>query len=135
MHCTIYICCRGDDVQYVSEKLLLEDQQQFREHPVDTANWFSFATFYWMGNLMALANKQGLTDTDLPNIPKKESCKQCADELEKLWAREISFADERSKSRPSFSKVAWLFVRSRVLITLVVYMISLFLGFLTPVRN
>lgn len=82
---------------------------------------------------MSLAYKQGLTDADVPNIPYKESCKRNTDLLEQLWAREISFADANSSTRPSFARVAWLYCRRRIYITSLFYTTSIILGFVTPV--
>ncbi|CAL8127014.1 unnamed protein product [Orchesella dallaii] len=101
-------------------------------HPMENANWLSFATFTWMGSLMNLAYKKGLVDSDIPEVPQKEACKRNTDLLEQLWAREISFADLSSNSRPSFGRVAWLYCRSRMFLTSIIYFTSLILGFLSP---
>lgn len=125
--------CRGDQDEITKDVLLDGLPEKAVMHPVEAANWISFATFYWMGSLMSLAYRHGLNDTDVPEIPVKEACRRNTDLLEQYWAREISLADTGSRSRPSFSRVAWKYCKGRVWITIFFYIVSLAFGFLTPV--
>ncbi|KAG7158772.1 Multidrug resistance-associated protein 5-like 1 [Homarus americanus] len=102
------------------------------EMPVDKAGLYSFTTLSWITNLMWKAYKTGLKDEDIPICSKYDMCLYNADRLENLWNEEIK---RNGKDDASLQRAVWPFLRTRLLIGLVMFFITLILGFLGPVIN
>ncbi|XP_042240635.1 multidrug resistance-associated protein 5-like isoform X3 [Homarus americanus] len=99
------------------------------EMPVDKAGLYSFTTLSWITNLMWKAYKTGLKDEDIPICSKYDMCLYNADRLENLWNEEIK---RNGKDDASLQRAVWPFLRTRLLIGLVMFFITLILGFLGP---
>ncbi|CAG7718691.1 unnamed protein product, partial [Allacma fusca] len=122
----------------VSRPSLRHDRELVREqikfatrnwtHPVDKAGWWSFATFSWMTRLMYSSYRQPLQMTSIPRLSHKEACRVNSDVLEQLWTKEMAL-----KSDPKFSRVLWLHSRKSILITTIVFLVAIILGFCSTV--
>jgi hypothetical protein len=100
-------------------------------HPVDKVNFFSFATFSWMNDLMNSSHKKKrLPHEDVPPLSEYEGTERNAEELEALWSRECALYSKE----PRLGRVLWLFCRRRVYLTTFIYLSSIVLGFIGPVK-
>lgn len=59
------------------------------ECPVEYATVFSILTFSWMTSMMAYGYKQFLTEDDLWNLAKRDTCKTTGGSFEEAWEYEL----------------------------------------------
>ncbi len=123
----------GEDILYAKhhgKQGPARERNYFQKvHPVDKANWLSFATFTWISSFMFSSYRNGLKSSEVPHISFLESCNPNTDTLEELWKAELT-----TGRKPRMDHVIWLAVRKRSLLTSAVYITSIFLGFLSPVH-
>lgn len=100
-----------------------------KSHPVDTANWFSFMTFSWISPLMFSSYRSGLNSSEIPFISTAESSELNTDLLEEVWKAELK---ENGENKTRYGTIMWNYVRKRVLLTSIVYLSSVLIGFITP---
>lgn len=94
---------------------------------VDSAGFLSFISFSWMSKYMYKAYKTGLKAEDIPEGSPLDSCDLNAQRLELLWQEEVS---RKGPKRASFGSVVWRFVRTRILVSSIVFSFSLAMGFI-----
>ncbi|XP_071550882.1 ATP-binding cassette sub-family C member 5-like isoform X3 [Panulirus ornatus] len=99
------------------------------EMPVDKAGLYSFTTLSWITSLMWKAYKTGLKEEDVPICSKYDMCDYNTDRLEVLWNEELR---RSGKNNASLQRVVWQFLRTRLLLSLFVFFVSLILGFIGP---
>ncbi|PSN45519.1 hypothetical protein C0J52_13173 [Blattella germanica] len=96
---------------------------------VDSAGFFSFITYSWISRYMFKAYKKGLTLDDVPQCSPLDSSDLNAQRLELLWQKEVSAKGPR---RASFGAVVWRFIRTRIIMSSLVFGLSLIVGFISP---
>ncbi|XP_069692470.1 ATP-binding cassette sub-family C member 5-like isoform X3 [Periplaneta americana] len=96
---------------------------------VDRAGFLSFISFSWMSRYMYAAYKKGLTIEDIPQGSPLDSCDLNAQRLELLWQEEVRRNGPR---RASFGAAVWRFIRTRVIMSSIVFSLSLAMGFISP---
>ncbi|XP_063238702.1 ATP-binding cassette sub-family C member 5-like isoform X1 [Bacillus rossius redtenbacheri] len=96
---------------------------------VDKAGLFSSITFSWMSQYMYKAYKKGLYPEDIPHVSPFDSSDLNAQRLELLWQKEVT---QKGRKDASFGRVVWRFVRTRVLISSLLFSLSLAIGFVSP---
>ncbi|GFG38298.1 hypothetical protein Cfor_11595 [Coptotermes formosanus] len=94
---------------------------------VDSAGFLSFISFSWMSRYMYKAYKTGLSADDIPEGSPLDSCDLNAQRLELLWQEEVS---RKGPKRASFGSVVWRFVRTRIIVSSIVFSFSLAMGFI-----
>jgi len=94
---------------------------------VDSAGLLSFISFSWMSKYMYKAYKTGLSAEDIPEGSPLDSCDLNAQRLELLWQEEVS---RKGPKRASFGSVVWRFIRTRTIVSSIVFSFSLALGFI-----
>lgn len=95
---------------------------------VDSAGLLSFISFSWMSKYMYKAYKTGLSAEDIPEGSPLDSCDLNAQRLELLWQEEVR---RKGPKRASFGSVVWRFVRTRTIVSSIVFSFSLALGFIS----
>ncbi|KAJ1529288.1 hypothetical protein ONE63_006086 [Megalurothrips usitatus] len=96
---------------------------------VDHAGLFSFTMSTWLSKLMYKAHRKGLFLDDIPHGSPFDSCDYNVQRLEMLWQEEVR---NKGPSEASLSHAVWRFVRTRIIADWFAYLISLILGFFTP---
>ncbi|XP_068230786.1 ATP-binding cassette sub-family C member 5-like [Palaemon carinicauda] len=99
------------------------------EMPIDRTGLYSFITYSWITNLMWKAYKTGLKEEDVPICSKYDMCGYNTDRLEKLWNEEIK---NMGKDNASFHRVVLRFIKTRLIIGILIFMVTLGLGFIGP---
>ncbi|XP_065575832.1 ATP-binding cassette sub-family C member 5-like isoform X11 [Artemia franciscana] len=97
--------------------------------PLDKAGFFSFMTFSWMWKFIKIAYERGLEPNDLPVCSQLDSCEYNSQRFAHLWLEELRC---QGRQKASLGRVMWRFCRTRVLITMGIFLLSLTLGFLGP---
>ncbi|XP_063866904.1 ATP-binding cassette sub-family C member 5-like isoform X1 [Scylla paramamosain] len=100
------------------------------EMPVDEAGLYSFITISWITNMMWKAYKTGLKDDDVPLCSKYDMCEYNTDRLEILWNAEVK---KKGKDAASLQYVLWQFYRTRFLFGIVIFSLTIILGFVGPI--
>ncbi|XP_045132970.1 multidrug resistance-associated protein 5-like isoform X4 [Portunus trituberculatus] len=100
------------------------------EMPVDGAGLYSFITISWITNMMWKAYKTGLKDDDVPLCSKYDMCEYNTDRLEILWNAEVK---KKGKDAASLQYVLWQFYRTRFLFGIVIFSLTIILGFIGPI--
>ena len=85
----------------------------------------------------------GLVPTDLYETDQPEDAMKNAERFERLWVEEKDKSRQLNASRdpksepikPSLSKVAWQFGKTRFIISLTLVVLSMFFQFAGPVRE
>ncbi|XP_023713114.1 multidrug resistance-associated protein 5 isoform X5 [Cryptotermes secundus] len=95
---------------------------------VDSAGFLSFISFSWMSKYIYKAYRVGLTAEDIPEVSPLDSCDLNAQRLELLWQEEVS---HKGPKRASFGSAVWRFIRTRVIVSSIVFLLSLALGFVS----
>jgi len=121
----IIFCKRGNGKSKAEENYPVETR-----HPVDRCSWLSFATFSWISGFMFSSYRNGLKESEIPHISWREKCRKNTDALEEIWTRERAFSDS-----PDLGRVLWIYCRKRVFLTTIIYLTSIFLGFIGPVTT
>ncbi|KAL8188172.1 UNVERIFIED_CONTAM: Multidrug resistance-associated protein 5, partial [Gekko kuhli] len=99
-------------------------------HPIDNAGLFSYTTFSWLTPLARVAYKKGELQTDdVWSLSKHESSDVTCRRLERLWQQELQ---ERGPEEASLRRVAWVFCRTRLIISIVCLMVTQLAGFCGP---
>ncbi|KAI9560845.1 ABC protein [Daphnia sinensis] len=106
------------------------DERSRETMPLDRASLFSFITYSWLTKYMKIAYNRGLGSEDIPLCSPKDSCDHAAQRLERLWNEEVK---RRGLEDASLQRVIWKFTRSRVLVNIVLYLISIVFGFIGPI--
>ncbi|KAK7069829.1 Multidrug resistance-associated protein 5 [Halocaridina rubra] len=99
------------------------------EMPLDHSGLYSYITYSWITSLMWKAYKKGLQDEDVPICSKYDMCDYNTDRFEYLWQKELQ---RRGKENASFHRVVLRFVRTRLIVGLIIFIITLVLGFIGP---
>ncbi|KAG7225945.1 hypothetical protein INR49_018546 [Caranx melampygus] len=99
------------------------------DHPVDSADLFSFMTFQWLTPLVVHARKKGqLLLDDIWAVSQKDSCHDNSLRLASLWEEE-----QRSKgSEASLCSVMWSFCQTRLLLSILCLAVTQLAGFSGP---
>ncbi|XP_015262676.1 PREDICTED: multidrug resistance-associated protein 5 [Gekko japonicus] len=99
-------------------------------HPIDNAGLFSYTTFSWLTPMARVAYKKGeLHPDDVWPLSKQESSDVTCRRLERLWQQELQ---ERGPEEASLRRVAWVFCRTRLIISIVCLMVTQLAGFCGP---
>ncbi|XP_046652903.1 ATP-binding cassette sub-family C member 5-like [Daphnia pulicaria] len=125
----------GGWVQNQSVKNLVPEKNDNDERtketmPLDRAGLFSFITYSWLTKYMKRAYKQGLKRDDIPLCSTKDSCENAAQRLGRMWNEEVK---RHGLEDASLKRVTWKFVRSRVLVNIILYLTSIVFGFIGPI--
>ena len=100
--------------------------------PLDRAGLFSTLLFTWLNDFMMNAYKNGLKPEDVPLCSTTDGCEQTVQRLEHLWKDMVA---RRGPDHASLQTVAWQFVRTRVAFQMVVYVLALTFGLVSPVSG
>ncbi|XP_018009506.1 ATP-binding cassette sub-family C member 5, partial [Hyalella azteca] len=99
------------------------------EMPVDATGMLSYTMYSWVTSLMWRAYKRGLQSSDVPICSKYDMCHYNTQRLERLWDEEVGRV---GSAKASLQRVAWRFIRTRVYLGLMLFVVSLVLGFAGP---
>ncbi|XP_075225195.1 ATP-binding cassette sub-family C member 5-like isoform X10 [Lycorma delicatula] len=126
-----YVPGRGISKYHPALKNLIPIRKQNKEKErlgVDEASLLSFVTFSWLSRFVYKAYRKGLSLDDIPDGSPLDSCDYNSQRLEKLWNDEVSVKGQRDAS---FGKVVWRFIRTRVLLSCLVFSLNLITGFIS----
>lgn len=98
--------------------------------PLDNAGLFSFLTFSWVTPYMKMAYHYGLKAEDVPLISSSDSCEYTAQRIEYMWNEEVKL---KGMENASLSSVVWEFTKTRILLHMLLYTITLTCGFVGPI--
>ncbi|XP_034940378.1 multidrug resistance-associated protein 9-like isoform X2 [Chelonus insularis] len=100
------------------------------ELPLDKIGLFSSVSFSWLNEYISAGYKKVLSDKPLPTIAIQDSCQINGARLDALWHTHIV---ERGQAGASVPKIAWHFVRTRVLISSAIYFIGMLIALCSPI--
>lgn len=95
---------------------------------VDEAGLWQFITYNWLTKYMRKSVKSGLTIDDVPNPCPQDSCAYNTQRLEALWQDELT---RKGPQSASLNCVTWRFMRTRALVSSVLIMLCVILGFIS----
>ncbi|XP_066994509.2 ATP-binding cassette sub-family C member 5 isoform X2 [Anabrus simplex] len=127
-----YIPGRGIARYHASLKNLIpirNTPKQKNAIAVDRVGLLSFIFHTWLSPFMYKAYKKGLTAEDIPQGSPLESCDLNAQRLELLWQEEVA---RKGMKDASFGSAVWKFVRTRMIISSMIFSLSLVMGFISP---
>ncbi|CAL4079407.1 unnamed protein product, partial [Meganyctiphanes norvegica] len=99
--------------------------------PSNDAGLFSFFSINWLSGLMWKAYKTGLQQEDLWNLHRDDCAEVNCSRLERLWEKEQNLCKPRN-IKPQLSHVVWHFMKTRVIITMLISSVQNVLQFLAP---
>ncbi|XP_066942829.1 ATP-binding cassette sub-family C member 5-like isoform X2 [Macrobrachium rosenbergii] len=99
------------------------------EMPLDRTGLYSFISYSWITSLMWKAYKTGLKEDDVPICSKYDMCAYNTDRLEMLWNEEVK---KMGKDSASFHRVVLRFIKTRLIIGILIFIFTLTLGFIGP---
>ncbi|XP_015584706.1 multidrug resistance-associated protein 9 isoform X2 [Cephus cinctus] len=100
--------------------------------PLDKIGLFSSVSFSWLNEYLSAGCKNGMTEKPLPTIAPQDSCTTNGPRLEGLWHAHVV---ERGQAGASVPRIAWKFVRTRVLVASFVYLLGMLMSLMSPVRH
>ncbi|XP_064100115.1 ATP-binding cassette sub-family C member 5-like isoform X4 [Macrobrachium nipponense] len=99
------------------------------EMPLDRTGIYGFISYSWITSLMWKAYKTGLKEDDVPICSKYDMCAYNTDRLEMLWNEEIK---KMGKDSASFHRVVLRFIKTRLIVGILIFIFTLTLGFIGP---
>ena len=75
-------------------------EEQSKECPEESANFWSLITFSWMNSIMVLGYKKPLTEDDLWDVNQEDYARTVSEEFERVWSEER----RRHGSKPSLTR-------------------------------
>ncbi|XP_042225839.1 multidrug resistance-associated protein 5-like isoform X2 [Homarus americanus] len=99
--------------------------------PSNNAGLFSYFSVSWLTRLMWSAYKKGLQPGDLWSLQLEDGAEINSERLERLWEDEIGMA-EKTKRKPELWRTVWRFMKTRVIVSMVISIIQNVLQFLGP---
>ena len=99
---------------------------------LDNAGLFSFLTFSWVTQYMKMAYTYGLKAEDVPLCSVNDSCDYSAQRIEYMWNEEVK---SKGIENASLTSVVWQFAKTRILLHMILYTITLTFGFIGPVNT
>ncbi|XP_042864040.1 multidrug resistance-associated protein 5-like isoform X6 [Penaeus japonicus] len=99
------------------------------EMPIDSTGLYGFISYSWITSLMWKAYKKGLKEEDVPICSKFDMCDYNTDRFEAMWNEEVK---RKGKDGASLQRVVWRFLRTRLIMALTFFMITLIMGFVGP---
>ncbi|XP_027219261.2 ATP-binding cassette sub-family C member 5 isoform X6 [Penaeus vannamei] len=99
------------------------------EMPIDSTGLYGFVSYSWITSLMWKAYKKGLKEEDVPICSKYDMCDYNTDRFEAMWNEEVK---RKGKDGASLQRVVWRFLRTRLIVALTFFMITLIMGFVGP---
>ncbi|XP_057332166.1 ATP-binding cassette sub-family C member 11-like isoform X1 [Microplitis mediator] len=100
------------------------------EIPLDKIGLLSSVSFSWINEYITDGCKNGLRDKPLPSISTQESCQVNGSRIDTLWHNHVV---ERGQAGASVPKIAWHFVKTRVLVSSFIYFLGMFIALSSPI--
>jgi len=97
---------------------------------LDNAGLFSFLTFSWVTQYMKMAYTYGLKAEDVPLCSVNDRCDYSAQRIEYMWNEEVK---SKGIENASLTSVVWQFAKTRILLHMILYTITLTFGFIGPI--
>ncbi|XP_046423906.1 ATP-binding cassette sub-family C member 12-like isoform X1 [Neodiprion fabricii] len=100
------------------------------ELPVDKIGLFSSVSFSWLNEYLSAGCKNGMRNKALPTAAAQDSCQINGPRLDGLWHAHVV---ERGQAGASVPRIAWKFVRTRVLMASFIYMLGTLISLIGPI--
>ncbi|CAG5088729.1 Similar to ABCC12: ATP-binding cassette sub-family C member 12 (Homo sapiens), partial [Cotesia congregata] len=98
--------------------------------PLDKIGLLSSVSFSWINEYIKVGYKNGLRDKPLPSISTQESCQVNGSRIDTLWHNHVV---ERGQAGASVPRIAWHFVKTRVLVSSFIYFLGMLIALTSPI--
>ncbi|XP_043289831.1 ATP-binding cassette sub-family C member 12-like isoform X2 [Venturia canescens] len=99
------------------------------EMPLDKIGLCSSVSFSWLNEYISAGYKNGARDKAMPTLARLDSCQVNGTRIEGLWHTHVVKCGQAGASVP---RIAWQFVRTRILVASFIYLLGLIISFCTP---